>query len=336
MLLVVIPKNQKIIHNVKAMYRRPGSKTILGFSDFLYGFKQLCDMAPDGEYIVDCFIAEVHNDGPHKDDTVILDTVNIEDCVCLHEVTVVMPDVLLVDTHILHSGVAPLFSVCFTMDWNGYPYDATGKRATGPGLVDWLRKNKRLCAEDYMSYMDVMHACSDAYVGDCKRAFSQLGFKYEDAYNITYGEIQQRVSDSNILYFNKKTHPKLCMDYPHPIEYRAHVFSTTEAALNLQSLNHPIWYYDDSDEDVKIACETKQAADWHVRRERVLEEILTKQFEDPELMKELRATGDRCLVYNTTPKHDNIYGQCVCPECYCRVGDNLLGRILMRIRHKEE
>ncbi len=62
-----------------------------------------------------------------------------------------------------------------------------------------------------------------------------------------------------------------------------------------------------------------------------MEDLLRQKFSDLELAVRLLATGERELVEGNT-WHDNIWGDCCCPRCKAKPGQNHLGRLLMKIR----
>jgi len=65
--------------------------------------------------------------------------------------------------------------------------------------------------------------------------------------------------------------------------------------------------------------------DWNDVRLYIMEDLVRQKFEDPELRKLLLATGDQKLIEGNT-WGDRFWGVCD------GVGENHLGRILMRVR----
>lgn len=63
----------------------------------------------------------------------------------------------------------------------------------------------------------------------------------------------------------------------------------------------------------------------------IMLEIVRAKFSLPEMAEKLLATGDAELVEGNN-HHDNIWGDCTCPKCANKVGQNRLGQILMRVR----
>lgn len=70
---------------------------------------------------------------------------------------------------------------------------------------------------------------------------------------------------------------------------------------------------------------------WWDKRYEILYEVLRIKFSDPELAKQLKATGDAEIVI-TNNWHDNDYGDCTCRKCRNRVGNNAMGKMLMKLR----
>lgn len=71
----------------------------------------------------------------------------------------------------------------------------------------------------------------------------------------------------------------------------------------------------------------------HVKLSILTELIRTKFVGNPELFRNLLATGDARLSEDNT-WHDNFYGNCVCPRCRNIPGCNHLGHTLMRLREQ--
>ena len=76
--------------------------------------------------------------------------------------------------------------------------------------------------------------------------------------------------------------------------------------------------------------EIKLRPDWNNIRLREMENILRIKFSNPELKEKLLATKDAYLE-ETNTWHDCWWGVCRCDKCG-RVGENHLGKIIMKIR----
>jgi len=73
--------------------------------------------------------------------------------------------------------------------------------------------------------------------------------------------------------------------------------------------------------------------DWELVRIDVMLTVTRLKYEHPELRELLLATGKRQLVEGNW-WHDNFWGDCRCDRPLCRgqLGENHLGRVIMRIR----
>ena len=73
--------------------------------------------------------------------------------------------------------------------------------------------------------------------------------------------------------------------------------------------------------------------DWERVKDDVMLQGLRLKFALPELAEKLIATGDAELIEGTT-WHDNIWGNCSCPQCEDIPGQNKLGKLLMKVREE--
>lgn len=75
-------------------------------------------------------------------------------------------------------------------------------------------------------------------------------------------------------------------------------------------------------------------SDWESVKTNIMYEICLAKFSQNEDLKtKLLATGDKYLEEGTY-WHDNCWGNCYCEKCKNIVGENRLGKILMRIREE--
>lgn len=72
--------------------------------------------------------------------------------------------------------------------------------------------------------------------------------------------------------------------------------------------------------------------DWEEVKESVMYDILVIKFKNPILRVKLIETEDHELIESNT-WHDCVWGICTCRECN-NVGQNLLGKLLMKIRRE--
>ena len=65
----------------------------------------------------------------------------------------------------------------------------------------------------------------------------------------------------------------------------------------------------------------------------IMLDIIRAKFSLPEMKEKLLATGDAELGEGNN-HHDNIWGDCTCPRCAAKLGQNRLGKILMQVREE--
>ena len=81
----------------------------------------------------------------------------------------------------------------------------------------------------------------------------------------------------------------------------------------------------------RLGRRVKLRDDWEAVKYDVMYEIEKAKFSDEEMKKMLISTGDAELIEGTT-WHDNIWGNCTCERCKNIIGQNNLGKILMKVR----
>lgn len=77
-----------------------------------------------------------------------------------------------------------------------------------------------------------------------------------------------------------------------------------------------------------VKCDIKK---WDSNKVNVMEEILKCKFSNPNLKQKLLDTGDSELIEGNY-WHDLYWGDCYCVKCDKKVGENNLGKLLMKIR----
>ncbi len=127
---------------------------------------------------------------------------------------------------------------------------------------------------------------------------------------------------------------------PSPLYYDGILYPTVEHAFQAAKMVH------ESDRRAISAAKTPGEAkrigrrglmrsDWEDIKVEVMRKCLMRKFLlDPELRQKLRATASQELVEGNT-WHDNCWGDCNCPKCVNKPGDNKLGKLLMEIRSKD-
>lgn len=126
--------------------------------------------------------------------------------------------------------------------------------------------------------------------------------------------------------------------YPSEVQFEGGTFPTVEHAFQAAKTL-------DEDERLQVVtCDTPGLAkregrhvtlrrDWEQIKYSIMEELVRKKFQIPELKEKLIATGDEELEEGTW-WHDNTWGNCYCDRCKNIVGQNHLGKILMKIREE--
>lgn len=83
----------------------------------------------------------------------------------------------------------------------------------------------------------------------------------------------------------------------------------------------------------KLGREAEMRADWEEVKDDIMLEALRQKFSHKLLKEKLLATGEERLEEGNY-WHDNIWGKCYCVECQNTVGQNKLGKMLMKIREE--
>lgn len=83
----------------------------------------------------------------------------------------------------------------------------------------------------------------------------------------------------------------------------------------------------------KLGREAEIRADWEEVKDDIMLEALRQKFNHKPLKEKLLATGEERLEEGNY-WHDNIWGKCYCVECQNTVGQNKLGKMLMKIREE--
>lgn len=75
--------------------------------------------------------------------------------------------------------------------------------------------------------------------------------------------------------------------------------------------------------------------DWDEIKLKTMEELLRKKFSVKKFKEKLMFTGDEYLEEGNY-WHDNYWGSCYCKKCKNIEGQNMLGKLLMKIRRELE
>ena len=130
--------------------------------------------------------------------------------------------------------------------------------------------------------------------------------------------------------------------YTKDFMYNGIVFSCAESAFQLQKLQDPskirLLAKSSPDEAKRIGRSVRLPRDWEEKKLGIMLNIIRSKFRDPQLREWLLNTGNEDLIEGNT-WHDNYWGDCKCSRCRYTKGQNMLGKILMRVRYdiqKEE
>ncbi len=127
--------------------------------------------------------------------------------------------------------------------------------------------------------------------------------------------------------------------YQCPFEYKGLIYPNAEAAFQAQKcLNDEerIKYTLTKNPVVAKRMGKKEPgfpSNWDEICYGIMEDILRKKFQVPELREKLLSTGDSVLIEGNR-WHDNRWGHCTCEKCQQKDGQNWLGKILMNIREE--
>jgi hypothetical protein len=124
--------------------------------------------------------------------------------------------------------------------------------------------------------------------------------------------------------------------YPTSIEYLGHLFPTSEHAYDAAKV------LDISQREYIASLPTPGQAkryghrvdiryDWDNVKVEIMLDILRYKFRKPYFCQLLIDTGDIPIVENNY-WHDNFWGACLCTRCSGDIGENQLGRLLMKVR----
>lgn len=122
------------------------------------------------------------------------------------------------------------------------------------------------------------------------------------------------------------------------VDVFGHVFPSSEHAFMSRKCNDPDWIKRCTDRAVtpaKIKTDGRKVElvhDWEDIKFSVMETVVRAKFtQNPDLLKRLVATGNQNLVEGTW-WGDRVWG--VCLKSNPNIGENHLGRILMKVREE--
>lgn len=141
------------------------------------------------------------------------------------------------------------------------------------------------------------------------------------------------------IRFNKKSEKYGCFSnfYPCMVEFNGIKYKNSEAAWQSQKtiIKKERLIFTDMDgfQARKTGRNITLRKDWEDVKFNLMIEILKSKFvKNPKLGKILKSTGNNIIIEDTTGRHDNLWGDCLCPKCINIPGENLLGKALMEVR----
>lgn len=81
----------------------------------------------------------------------------------------------------------------------------------------------------------------------------------------------------------------------------------------------------------RIGRRVELRSDWENKKVSIMEQLLRNKFESTRMKKLLKDT-DRKQIIEKNKWHDNFWGTCDCRSHKDKVGKNVLGKLLMKIR----
>ena len=125
--------------------------------------------------------------------------------------------------------------------------------------------------------------------------------------------------------------------FERPVTFNGITYLNNEAAFQSMKVENPIEQKKFANlspsEAKKMGRRVKLRTDWENVKFDYMYLICKAKFSQNEDLKhKLISTMGEELIEGTTAWHDNIWGNCECPKCQNIVGQNSLGKILMRVR----
>ena len=128
--------------------------------------------------------------------------------------------------------------------------------------------------------------------------------------------------------------------YDAPVLYDGLLYKNSEAAFHAQKTldlkeREKFTEYNPG-KSKREGRKVKLREDWELVKDNIMYEICKAKFsQNKDLKRKLVCgTGNQYLEEGTTGWHDNYWGNCKCDKCKDIVGQNKLGRILMKVREE--
>ncbi len=128
--------------------------------------------------------------------------------------------------------------------------------------------------------------------------------------------------------------------YPVLVYYKGIHFPTVEHAYVAGKSTDPIFWMkiaqipeDKAGKAKRLGRKIKLRKDWDIVKLSHMRQLLLQKFSYPSLKELLLSTMNIILIEGNN-WHDNYWGDCHCPDCENIIGQNQLGKMLMKIRGK--
>lgn len=143
--------------------------------------------------------------------------------------------------------------------------------------------------------------------------------------------------ENSILFF-KDEYEIFSNFYLVEIEFEGIIYPSTEHAYAASKSKDKMFRYKVSKEPSpgkakKMGRYVKLRDDWEIVKFSIMEQLVRKKFNIPELKEILLSTGN-LYIEEGNYWHDNTWGNCHCKKCINIEGKNHLGRILMKVRNE--
>lgn len=126
--------------------------------------------------------------------------------------------------------------------------------------------------------------------------------------------------------------------YPVSIYYSGNNFPSVEHAFVASKSKDPlVWYRvslipeDKAGKAKRFGRKMTLRKNWDMLKLSYMKRFLMQKFRYQKFKELLLSTGDAILIEGNY-WHDNYWGDCYCPKCENIVGQNQLGKMLMKVR----
>jgi ribA/ribD-fused uncharacterized protein len=124
--------------------------------------------------------------------------------------------------------------------------------------------------------------------------------------------------------------------YISPIIFNGKEYKTVEHAFQASKADNEsehewIRFMDTPGKAKRNGHKVHMRKDWEQIKFDLMLELLRIKFSDPVLREKLKSTKNYELIEGNY-WHDNIFGNCTCQDCRRIIGENKLGKMLMKVR----